>query len=220
MGTRPRIIAATLLSPTDKYWPHCQQQAQAWADEHVVVTDDKGEAWGDESTWREKLWLQALAACRQDDWIFILDSDFVLTFDPHILTLTDTSTAWRFPLYDLWDTTHYRSDSLWYGHNAPRYWMFRATASPDPPQYGPRGIHTGHAPAGFPYIGGVQPPTGYAILHLGWLDKDTRQEKYDRYKSVWDRLGEGERKHVESILDDRPNLEDLPPDWEKYLCNL
>jgi hypothetical protein len=180
MGTRPRLIAATLLSPTDKYWPLCQSKAETWADEHVILEDTNGDAWGDESTWRERLWNQALSACKRDDWIVVLDSDFILTFDPHILTLTDSSTAWRFPLYDLWDNRHYRSDNFWYGHKAPRYWMFR-------------------------------------ILHLGWLDEELRQEKYDRYQSIAHKLGEQERAHVDSILDDRPNLLELPEAWWNLL---
>ena len=214
----PRVIAATLLNPNDRYWPHCQAQAKGWADEHVILEDANGEAWGDESVWRERLWLQALAACRRDDWIFILDSDFVLTFDPHELTATDSATAWPFALYDLWDPTHYRSDRFWRAHAVPRYWMFRADAAPDPPIFGPRGIHSGHAPADFPYTANLRVPDDYAILHLGWLDPDIRREKYDRYHSVWYSLSVDERAHVDSILDPAPNLVELPKAMQRKLC--
>jgi hypothetical protein len=181
--------------------------------------DKFGHAWGQEAFWRAKLWHDAVKVCGDDDWLFILDADFVLTFDPHELVDAVSPTCWRFDLYDLWSRTEYRDDPYWCAHQRPRAWMFRASASPDEPEWQPRGIHVGHCPSNFPVSARLcaKAPPRMAILHLGWLDDTIRKEKYERYKLVWDQLTDLERSHVETILDKNPQLRELPQEMQRKL---
>jgi hypothetical protein len=216
-----RIIAATLLGPNEQHWDFCREAASAWADEHVVLEDPDGDAWGSERGWRAQLWDMAMDVAQPEDWIFILDADFILTFDPHELTrvATESTFAWRFNLHDLWSPTTYRSDNLWYAHTLPRHWMFHAGSAPAKPEWNPRGIHVGHYPTNF--FGGRSgyslTPSHMSILHLGWLTPEIRQRKYDRYKEVWHQLSDFERGHVNSVLAENPNVVELPKEFQKYL---
>ena len=203
-----RLIAATLLGPDHTFWPEVEEAADEWADEHVIVHDEKGDAWGDETPWRQKLWDIAVDAA-DGGWIIILDSDFLLTSDPRELTLSEAP-SWSFELFDMWSRTHYRDDPpYWRAHRFPRAWMFNAAFAPKLPEWGGRGIHSGHSPSNFPRLGSVA-PSSHAILHLGWSTPESRQERYDRYMSVKDQLGPWELTHVQTILDPDPKLVELP----------
>lgn len=216
-----KVVAATLLGPHDPAWAFCHKRAAEWADEHVIVHDKNGEAWGNEGVWRQRLWREAVEACGKDKnaWIFILDSDFLLTFDPHDLTDSYADT-WRFDLYDAWSTTHYREDHMWCAHMLPRHWMFRASVLYDEPAWVSRGIHNGHFPLNFPVDRQGLSPSRYSILHLGWITPEIRQEKYERYASVRDQLTPQEWKHVESILDPEPNLREFRDTEKAHLAQL
>jgi hypothetical protein len=194
----------------------CKAKARDWTKHHAIVEDTAGDAWGNEGTWREKLWQQATELAGPRDWLFILDSDFVLTFDPHELTHTD-SNYWRFDLYDMWSETHYRSDNVWKAHRNPRPWMFRVDGCEGKPEFNTRGIHTGHAPQNFKYRGFSVAPGRCAILHLGWSTPEIRQEKYERYLSVKDMLTPFEIAHNESVMDENPNLVELPESMRRCL---
>ena len=220
-----RVLAAVLLGPheDDHYWPAVQRAALEWADDILVVEDPDGQAWGNETPYRKQLWERAVNASDPDDWIFILDADFILTFDPH--ELTDISTqaiGWRFNLYDLWDEDHYRDDNFWLAHNFPRHWMFKVGASPELPIWSGKGIHCGHYPTNFftQYSGISIAPSRMSILHLGWMTPELRYEKYERYTQVWEQLSDFQRKHVESVLDTDPYLVELPKELQKCLKNL
>jgi len=207
----------TYVGPDDHdIWERCRTVA-TWADDFVVLEDPKGHAWGNEAPWRANLWDAAVAACEPDDWIFILDADFVLTFDPHDLIELGTANAWRFFLYDLWSPTHYRDDQFWHAHFNPRHWMFARAGSPPDPAWGVRGIHTGHYPSNFQFTGIGTAPNDYSILHLGWSTPEIRDRKVARYHKVWSQLSDFERKHVESVSDPNPSLKELPKALGKWL---
>jgi len=212
-----RIVAATLLGPEPQYgWPRVKAAAAKWSDQHIIVDDYHGNAWGNETPFRQQLWHEALDACDRDDWIFILDSDFVLTFDPHDLSESD-ATSWAFSLYDMWDETHYRADGMWRAHNFPRAWMFSARHSPQVEDWLGRGIHSGHVPANFPKDNGSVAPSSHAIIHIGWSTSELRTEKYHRYMQVEEQLGRFELNHVKSIMDVDPRLLKLPSDMLVWL---
>jgi hypothetical protein len=154
--------------------------------------------------------------------VFVLDADFILTFDPHELAdMNSQSIGWRFNLYDLWSPTHYRDDQFWLAHNFPRHWMFKPHAGPDTmeEEWTGAGIHCGHYPVNF-FQNDISisiAPSRMSILHLGWLTPEIRYEKYERYTKVWDQLSDFQRKHVESVLDEEPNLKELPSSFLPYL---
>ena len=217
-----KIIAAVLLGPheTNTLWPTVKSEAEKWADDIVVLNDDTGDAWGNETKYRQELWDKATEACGYDGWLFVLDADFILTFDPHELAdLHGMAIAWRFNLYDLWSPTQYRNDQFWSAHNFPRHWMFRPSQGPLLSEWSGAGIHCGHAPKNFlnSQSGIGLAPSRMSILHLGWLTPEIRYEKYERYTQVWSQLSDFQKKHVESVLDDNPNLEELPVEFLPYL---
>lgn len=238
------IVAASMVGPQEPFWDIVKRDAERWAPKHVVVNDLEGKAWGNEAYWRKLLWSQALEVAEDTDWIFVLDADFILAGDPRVLTDAGTVDAWAFDLYDLWERkqvvcggapdfpgdTHsttmyytneyyYREDGFWHAHWNPRPWMFRAAAFRGRQWSAYRGIHVGHAPVTKGDSIGIAPHS-LAILHLGWLTPELRQRKFERYKSIWHLLGDFERAHVETVLDENPNLRQLPNNLDFYLNGL
>ncbi len=215
-----KLIAATVLGPdhTRHFWPECEEAADAWADEHIILVDESGDLFGNEWKWRRQLWDKATAIAEEGDWIFVLDSDFILTFDPHDLVDSDAS-AWKFVLYDLWDEKHFRDDVFWKAHKFPRPWMFAAKSAPVEPRWNEAGIHVGHVPLNFPLKGAdvAEAPWRHAILHLGWMTPEVRREKFDRYMRVADQLNDWQKKHVSSVLDKNPRLERMPSEFDEWL---
>ena len=208
MPSSGRLIAATLLGPDHTFWPEVRTAADEWVDEHIIIHDEVGDAWGNETPWRKDLWHLAVERAK-GGWIIILDSDFILTGDPRELTLSEAP-SWSFELFDMWSRTHYRDDPpYWRAHRFPRAWMFNAAYAPALPEWGGRGIHAGHSPSNFPRLGSIA-PSSHAILHLGWSTPEARQDRYDRYMSVKDQLGPWELTHVQTILDLNPKLVELP----------
>jgi len=134
-----------------------------------VPSDDV--AWGNETPRRALLWNLA-AHKAQNGWILFCDADMLLRGDPRPYTHSLSVNAWSFVLYDLWDSEdHYRADSHWKGHVTPRPWLFRPSAVSEgwTPQWGTAGIHSGHAPPNFPYVGGV-------ATDLSWDHQPTANE--------------------------------------------
>ena len=158
--------------------------------------------WGAESTARAELWTWA-AEVAGDGWVLICDADQLLQGDPAPLCTSWTVNTWCFPLYDLWDSeATYRADGFWAGYKNARAWLFRPREVPEgwEPEWGVRGIHTGHAPLNWPTMAGVAPADVY-WLHLGYLTAAQRRQKYLKYREVWDQLSPFERAHATSILE-------------------
>lgn len=158
--------------------------------------------WGQESTARQELWEWAAGEAK-DGWVLIADADQLLMGDPRPLCTSWNVNTWAMPLYDCWDSeTTFRADGFWAGYRQARAWLFRpADVPPDwTPQWGDRGIHSGHAPANWPMLAGIAPPDIY-WLHLGWMDPAQRRVKYERYRNVWSQLSPVERAHATSILE-------------------
>lgn len=160
-------------------------------------------AWGSEATAREQLWNLALThATGWDDWIFIVDADHEVIGDVRSLCLSWETNAWNFVLYDMWGEKEYRSDGHWQAHTLPRPWLFSPHRVPKDwqPQWGTRGIHTGHFPSNMPLISGLAPPEDFRILHWSYAKPEHRIAKHRQYLSQSHQLTPFERAHVESIL--------------------
>jgi hypothetical protein len=223
------VIAALVKNESQKFWRSALRSWSKQSDRIVVLDDSSTDdtammavdagaavyyregtaAWGNEAPARQQLFDIAIAETDPGDFIAVLDADMVFARDPRELCFEGNATEWSFPLFDLWSPTHYRSDSFWYGHTAPRIWLIKR---PNPQDWAwpARGIHTGHLPSNYK-IGklGIA-PADYGILHYGWSDQSLRDAKVKQYMSVGNQLTPNERKHVMSVQDPNPATFPLP----------
>ncbi len=157
-------------------------------------------AWGNETPRRKALWdLAAVEAA--NGWVLFADADMLLQGDPRPYTHSLAVNAWSFVRRDLWgDEDHYRTDGHWQGHVTPRPWLFRPSAVPEnwTPQWGNAGIHSGHAPPNFPYMGGMA--NDLVWHHLAYVTEEQRLAKYEQYMSVKEQLTPDQLAHAESII--------------------
>ncbi|KKM89245.1 hypothetical protein LCGC14_1250590 [marine sediment metagenome] len=143
--------------------------------------------WGDnESLPRRRLWEGAAACAGEDGWIFVADSDHLLTGitpdDFRTLCRAENVNAWAFRLLDCWGAyNRHRVDGFWRAWLHPRPWLFRGSPARDfRPVWKVRGVHAGHVPGNYPIRAGVAP--GFAaIQHLGYVDSKDRAEKARKY---------------------------------------
>lgn len=159
--------------------------------------------WGEESSARAELWAWG-ADVAKDGWLYVSDADHELVAPPEAwkaMCRSWEATAWAMRLYDCWDspTTH-RADGQWAAYQVARPWLFRPSACPEP-QWGDRGLHSGHAPLNFPYVLGVA-PIGVWIRHYGWMDRGDREAKVARYTAASAHLRPSELAHLQSVLYD------------------
>ena len=148
---------------------------------------DAGFWGGDEATPRAYLWDRASGIAGRDGWIFVADSDHLLTGitpdDFRTLCRADHVNAWAFRLLDCWEREPYRhrTDGYWTAWAAPRPWLFRAQPTPDfSPEWDARGIHSGHCGRNYPLRAAVVPGLA-GILHLGYCSPEDRTAKAKKY---------------------------------------
>lgn len=156
---------------------------------------------------RELLWKETIKT--NPEWIICLDADEVLEekavkIIPELLK-NPVADAYSFPLYDMWDETHYRDDRYWHAHNS-----FMPTMLRFQPKYRySRFLHTNQHCGRFPknafdFIINCDYPL--RIKHLGWLRDEDKQRKYERYMELDPEGKYGSIEQYQSILDDRPHL--------------
>jgi hypothetical protein len=166
----------------------------------VRVRDADAPMWGQEASARAELWAWGAEAAG-DGWLYVSDADHELVVDPAAWRMMLSSwavTAWGIPLYDCWDSPQrHRADGQWAAYQMARPWLFRPSACPDP-LWTTRGIHSGHAPANFPYHLGIA-PQGTWIRHYGWMQAADRETKLARYLSVSESLSAPELAHLQSV---------------------
>ena len=146
-----------------------------------------GSFWGvDESTPRALLWGAAAAIAGETGWIYVADSDHLLTGitpdDFRTLCRADYVNAWSFRLFDCWGSyTQHRVDGFWQAWCHPRPWLLRGSPERDfTPIWRSRGVHAGHVPGNYPVRAGVAP--GFAaIQHLGYVSAEDRAAKAKKY---------------------------------------
>ena len=221
-----RLVTAILAqNEASRYLPHVLSRCKAFSDKVLVLddrsTDDtakiaqdlgcevrtrsilKDPAWGHESVARQELWKWA-AEVAGDGWVLICDADMILEGTPRDLIDTWEVSAWAFVLWDCWDgDTQARVDGPWqYGPLTPRPWLFRPSRCVQgPPQWNPRGLHCGHAPANLVGVVGIAPPETYYFKHLAYNKKEDRVRKHAQYLGQAPLLTEFERMHAASIND-------------------
>lgn len=157
--------------------------------------------WGQESSARAELWAWG-AEVAKDGWLYVSDADHELVAPVdhwRAMCRSWEVSAWGIPLYDCWDDPQqHRADGQWAAYQIARPWLFRPSACPTP-QWGERGLHSGHAPINFPYLMGVA-PTGVWIRHYGWMARADREAKVARYTAASAHLRPDELAHLHSVL--------------------
>lgn len=216
----PKLVSALLVKDeADRWLRPCLERLSEVSDTIVVLDDNStdatpdvargmgcevtvrsGEAmWGQEAHARAELWELGASRCGPRDWLLIADADMILRGDPRPYLLSTAVTAWSWILYDLWDATHYRSDTYWRGHEFPRPWLFRPASLNEPPVWPERGIHCGHCPTNFRILTANAPTLGWE--HRAYSTPEARQQKHAAYMRQAAQLTPFELAHAESILD-------------------
>lgn len=188
-------LCDTILLLDDGSTDGTREMAEAYGAQVRVRGGDP--MWGQESAARAELWAWA-AEVAGDDWVLIADADQELNVSQpawRSMMKSREATCWGIPLYDLWDSpVQFRSDGHWAAYKVKRPWMFRPSVCPDPVWNG-RGIHCGHAPSNFPFVMGLAPDEVY-WKHYGWMKREDREAKVDRYLETADQLSPMEIEHL------------------------
>jgi glycosyltransferase involved in cell wall biosynthesis len=180
----------------------CEKMLESIPHQILVNTENM---FGHEGELRQKLWRAAVAT--NPEWLMLLDADEIFEDGAagRIRALAENPgyDLYCFPLYDMWDETHYRSDPLWTGHLRcfPRMLRYK----PDFNYILPTSAqHCGSIP-----MNAYQLPTAVSnirLRHFGWSNSLDRVKKYARYMRL-DPFGKyGNMQQYQSILDKNPNL--------------
>ncbi len=154
---------------------------------------------------RKKQWDETVKM--NPDWILFLDADEVLEnrmteILPHLMNNNDVD-LFCFRLYDMWDSDHYRSDSLWNAHT--RYMPFMLRYQPKfKYRFNMDNHHCGRMPMNIfhqPYAN-----IDVRVKHYGWMREEDRKAKYDRYMKIDPDARYGNLEQYKSIMDEAPNL--------------
>lgn len=171
---------------------------------HKIIKNKKS-LFAQEYKLRELQWKETLK--ENPGWVLSLDSDEI--FEDAIIEnikymiKDDTVDAYRFRLYDMWDSEHYRSDEYWCAHEKYGTFLLRVL-----PKYKYKFKHTnqhcGRFPKNLRKMPYVESPI--RLKHYGWAREEDRKIKYERYKNL-DPDGKcGNLNQYESILDPNPHL--------------
>lgn len=160
---------------------------------------------------------------RDDDWVFVLDSDELVEFGGGGDDFSDVSSrvksdideamkvgqyAIRFPIYTIWgfpeDETNAsvlcRVDEPWNTINEPRLWRYREGA-----QFDNVAMACGNAPTYVARSPIRECSEGLCILHYGYATPAQRKMRYERYSSL-DNHGHLPA-FIESIMDEDEKVE-------------
>lgn len=168
----------------------------------------------DELRQRKLLWDMACDCAKQGDWILCLDADeTIANIDqlPRMIAIVEATSnrydSIAFPLYDMWDETHYRDDELWNAHSRP--WVMCVRYDPDREYiWRETPLHCGRFPLNAAEYAAI---TNLKIQHWGWSRENDRIEKYNRYMRSDPEGKSGSLFQYASILDKDPVLKEFMP---------
>lgn len=145
----------------------------------------------------------------EPEWILFLDADEI--FEPNfgkeiknLLKSDPTVYVYAFRMYDMWDMSHYREDTLWKAHcnyeplmlrydDKFSYLFARLTSQ-----------HCGRMPSNIKYLKCAN--SSLRLKHYGWVNASKRMEKYHRYMTLDPEGKDGSLVKYKSILDENPHL--------------
>ena len=145
----------------------------------------------------------------EPEWILFLDADeiFETKFANEIKDLLKsdpTVDMYAFRIYDLWDSSHYREDSLWKAHSYYEPFMLRYDDKFHYLFTRLTNQHCGRMPSNVKYMKCVK--SSLRLKHYGWISKSKRMEKYHRYMELDPEGKDGSLAKYKSILDENPHL--------------
>lgn len=197
---------------TDKTAQICQE-ALPGVKLHLIT--NKESMFADESGLRKLQWEETIKT--NPEWILNLDADEIIerSFWKNIDNLIDKVSvdAFGFPLYDMWNETEYRDDSLWNAHE--RYFTVLMKYQPQKAyHWNTKAQHCGRFPS---YEGDdLVLETSYGIQHFGWAKESSRIAKKRRYELLDPDAVFGDKEQYNSILDANPKLKEWKTNEEKH----
>ncbi len=225
----PRLtLAMCVKNESDRYLRQALEKAREYITDAVIVDDastdntiqvcqeilkdiplriirNSESKFSNEVNLRKQLWEEVTKT--DPDWILILDADeiFEERFDQEIVEMLKNPDVdgFAFRLYDFWNETHFRDDSLWSAHNyhipfLVRYRPEVAYRWKEAPQ------HCGRFPTTI-YGFRIQ-SSNLRLKHLGWAKENDRIQKYKRYQQLDPDAIWGIKAQYDSILDPSPHL--------------
>lgn len=174
---------------------------------HKII-ENESSMFDREFSLREKLWEETVKS--NPDWILFLDADEIFeerfAKDIKTLLMSDPSVwVYRFRLFDMWDSHHFREDVNWNAHF--RYTPFLLRYNPNFKYLFSRhkkNQHCGRMPENVRWLKSAN--SDLRLKHYGWADKNRRLVKYLRYKKLDPKGVYGNSEQYDSILDENVNL--------------
>lgn len=163
--------------------------------------------WGiNELKQRKFLWELTTHEAKIGDWILCLDADETIPGIERIKVFIEQADMRNcdgisFRLYDMWNETEYRDDSLWNAHL--RDWVMCVKYTPKEYKWRESKLHCGRFPENAVTLCGN---TELPLQHWGWSREEERKEKFERYMKADPKGKNGNLKQYLSIMDESPNL--------------
>lgn len=171
---------------------------------HKIIVN-KTSLFAKEYKLRQMQWRETLKM--NPDWILFLDADEIFESRmkdwAKILIANESVDMYCFPLYDMWNDTHYRSDQWWNAHT--RYMPFLLRYQPKfRYTFKSTNQHCGRMPKNVYQMDYAN--VDIRIKHYGWSREEDRIKKYERYMKLDPNGTIGVSEQYRSILDKQPNL--------------
>ena len=222
------VLQMTVHNECGKYLERCLSSVKDLIDYYVIIddasTDDtvklcenllsglphtiiKNEVsmFHEEHKLRKKLWDEAVK--HNPGWIMSLDADEVLEENGanyiRQLIKNDGVDGYSFKYYDMWNENEYREDQYWHSHYGFRPYIMRYINGLDY-KFKQTNQHCGSFPLN--YYQCTYANVFVKIKHYGWADKESREQKYERYMRLDPDGKFGNINQYNSIMDENPNL--------------
>jgi len=171
-----------------------------------------------ESQLRQLLWKECCNFCKNDDFIFILDCDELLTessikyFHQAIEAANNLQAdGISLILYDMWNKTQYREE-VPYWTASRHYWTRCVRYKKNYTYYWNNNkLHCGSLPINSYY---AAIPTKLQIQHMAYSTPALRQKKVEFYNKLDPEGQFGIKEQYNSILSDNPTLIDFKDNFE------
>lgn len=171
----------------------------------LILIQNTVSKFSNEINLRRQQWEETIKL--EPEWIMNIDADHVWEFkmrtEIYRLINQNEIDVWCFRLYDFWNETHYRDDSIWCAHNTYRSFLIRYRPGfnytwRETPQ------HCGHFPNNI-----YQLPSGRSAMrlkHYGWAQEEDRIAKFARYMQLDPEGKYNWPAQINSVFDQNPNL--------------
>lgn len=188
--------------------------AKEWTSFVFVRCEDRPSFRQHEGQFRQDAWRameSVLWPSDQKDWILAIDADELLHNAESLPTLMDDRQidVYGMTFYHMWNETQYRIDKAWKPGIFTRLYRYYNGG-----EFAQRALACGSTPT---YVSNMvrrgirfQPMTRLRMQHMGYARDEDKQMKHDRYMDL-DGGKFHSLSHLESIIDEKPELVDWIP---------